>query len=464
MEVRLASGKIVQVPDGLNRGAVQTWLLQNGATYQEVGIEPVEPETSGAAEDFLVGAGQWFSDRIPSLRSDVRAPDTFAASLGKAAPGIAASFAVPGSGLAGIASQAALAGGLEALDPAADRGDIGMAAAFAGAGTGLGDLASRVLTGIGRVASAARGPRRYLTTQSEALRTLAETTGGRGWVNTLNERALAATVARSFGENATELTDDVLLRASQKIGGKFEQLVPDTLIVNAPNAITALDNLRIGPKAKSLLPEGGQTSLQGGEYKNLRRALSDQAAALMKSDEADAMGIKWAIEQLDEAAEAASAPVFKPAFRRAREMWKNLKVAESLSTVRKGTGTVTPNALATALASGNGYGTSYIRNTGTVLPETQAMFDIARTAVRDNAGRVANSGTATRAGITAAAGGAAGLLTGATTPEVALAGLGTALAGQAAGVASVGRTLPGAGQAGAAAAGALPKPQRKPRK
>ena len=44
---RLASGKIVEVPDGLNSEQARSYLLRNGATFEEVGLEPYPMDPMG---------------------------------------------------------------------------------------------------------------------------------------------------------------------------------------------------------------------------------------------------------------------------------------------------------------------------------------------------------------------------------------------------------------------------------
>ena len=56
----------------------------------------------GPAGDFLLGAGEFASDRVPSIRSDIRAPDTLAADVGRAAFPTAASFLIPAAASASI--------------------------------------------------------------------------------------------------------------------------------------------------------------------------------------------------------------------------------------------------------------------------------------------------------------------------------------------------------------------------
>ena len=102
---RLKDHSIVNVPEGLSKGGAQDWLIQQGHSPENVGLAVSGPETGGALDEFLIGAGHFFSERIPGLDSETAPPEGLASTLGQMAPAVAASFAVPGSGLAGVAAR-----------------------------------------------------------------------------------------------------------------------------------------------------------------------------------------------------------------------------------------------------------------------------------------------------------------------------------------------------------------------
>ena len=170
---RLRTGEIVEVPAGLDVGGARQYLLEHGASYAAVGLPP--PEAAGAPPgaaalnpwgelasagsplmaDILAGARGYASERAPGMTPQA-SPDTLGGAIGRAAIPVGVSLALPGAGLAGIGLQGAAAAGLEALRTGATAGDVVEAGAFGGAGAGLGSMASRLVSGIGRLVSAAR--------------------------------------------------------------------------------------------------------------------------------------------------------------------------------------------------------------------------------------------------------------------------------------------------------------------
>lgn len=467
---RLRSGEIVQVPDGLNKAQVQQYLLENGASYEQVGLPPPAPKNTGPAggggyqnpwaalaeasqpvsRDIGAGVQEYVSERVPGMDT-VKAPDTFAAGIGRNAIPFAAGLAVPGAGWTGVASQGLLGAGLEALRKDATTGEVlGAGATWAG-GAALGNMASRVATGIREMWKSARGGT-YLPTTSETARTLAETLGGRSVVNELNQKALNRSVAASFGQQADALSPEVLRAGADDLAAGFREVVPASTVLDLRGPVALLDDVSgAGLGVKRVLPKD-PAAASGTEWQDLRRAIQERITAARGEENVLAQDLEVVLDTLDDAAEASLGPRFRPAFRRVRELWKNLKVAEELGTVKGGQERVTPAGLAQKLAQK--YGTTFLRDSGGVLPETQQLFDTARVAARDTVGRVANSGTPTRQAVVGATAGAAGLLTGATTPEAALAALGGLAAAQGAGVASVGREVAGAAATGAQAANA----------
>ena len=478
---RLKTGEIVTVPDGMDKAGVQQYLLENGASYEQVGLPPPDQAPGGApgasvgaaynnpwaalgeasppvSRDIGSGIREYLSKRIPAM-DPYQAPDSFAAGLGRSAIPLGVSMAVPGRGLAGILQQGLAGAGLEALRPDATGSEIAATGAFSAGGAAVGNMASRIITGVRAMLSSAKTPT-YLPTTSETARTLASTLGGRSVVDNLNRRALANSAAASFGQKADELGPEVFRDGAEALSKEFNRIIPSGTLINTTAALTLMQSVKnVGLRVQSLLPANpGATTAQ--QFQDLRRALGQRVAAAQGVDGTLADDLRIVLNQMDDAAEKAVGPAFRPDFRRVRELWKNLETIQEMATIKGGTELITPRALSQKLSQS--YGDTFQRNLGGVQPETQQLFDVARVAAKDVVGQVANSGTTTRAALTGGAAAGAGLLTGATTPEAALLAASGVAAAQAAGVASVGREVAGAGGAGAVTAtGLLSELERK---
>jgi hypothetical protein len=403
-QVKLENGMtLAGVPDHITDLQARIMAMQAGV-YQPVSTEVASgyPEQDQPAERFNIGVGKFIADRVPGLDNSAALPGDLASNLGYAAPAVAASFLVPGS----IGAQAAIGAGA-AVRKGATPGDILKGAAWGGAGAAVGNMAGRVVQALRQsVAQPARTIGEATGSNlMKRLETGIQSAGGLDFLAQRRAVELSKSVAASFGQQADNLGPDVLAAGAQQIGDGFELLVPNSRSFDIADTVKALDGLAPGSLVKQLLPdEAAGTVVNGGTFKNLRRALSDRISSLRGQNDALADDLLIAVEKLDDTAEAAIGETFRPQYRQVRELWKNLKLAESLPTVKKGLGYATPDSLATALARDTGYGTSFIRDTGKVLPETQQLFDKTRELVRLRA-PVGDSGTATRAAaITALAG------------------------------------------------------------
>ena len=98
------------------------------------------------------------------------------------------------------------------------------------------------------------------------------------------------------------------------------------------------------------------------------------------------------ITQMDNTVMPQIGPDAAAGLRVAREMYKNVKLVESMPQVVK-TGDVAKNQLTQRMVQG--YKGSFIRDTQKVLPETQGMFDIVREVNKLNP-VIGDSGTALR--------------------------------------------------------------------
>lgn len=394
------SGQIVEVPDGLNLGGAQDWLQQQGISREEVGLPPAAaPEVANQVEGFDVGAGKWLADRIPGMDNSAPYPPGLGSAIGQAAIPFLASLAVPGSGAVGIASQGALAGGLEAARKGATGADIASQGAFAAGGTALGNLASRVVTGITTLGKAAAN-RQVVQRTSDTLRMAAEGTGGGRLVDAVNRRAVNSAAAASIYQKADNLSSDVLGQAADDIGRLFDQASPKSYNPDpAKQIIDAIPDASL-PGKKRLLELLGRSDA----YTQTHRVLRDLERNMSRNPQLSA----WApeVDAARQALEQSGQGADQALLTRAREGWKNLRILEGIREVVD-TGNLPATRGAGAFSSETtGYGTSYKRGTtaGT-QPETQDLITKLKTLAANKA--APTSGTAERAVATV---GVAGIL------------------------------------------------------
>ncbi len=94
-DIQLVNGVVLRnVPGEITDGgaldmAVQRGILTADEAAQTLQIATEAPETGGTLNEIAIGAGKFFADRIPGLDNSIAAPDTLAASIGYALPGIA---------------------------------------------------------------------------------------------------------------------------------------------------------------------------------------------------------------------------------------------------------------------------------------------------------------------------------------------------------------------------------------
>lgn len=398
-DIQTASGIVLRnIPDRFTDGGALDLAVQRGIITAEVAAATVgdrqQVETGGILDELAIGAGHAVASRsLGLLDADVAPPDTLAASIGGALPLIAGSLLAPGT----IAAQAAFAGGAELLrDPTNLKGAAGQAV-LAGGGAGLGNLASRVLTGI-RGTAGEIGQTLGQRTGSNLLQRLEAGLSSGGGFDALKKATtlkLNQTAAKSIGQNADNLSPDVLQRAAVGIGSIFKNLLPTTSRANIAGLRASIDDLSSGVAGTRLgraMPDADDIS--GDQLVALRAALVDRSRTLKGSAPGAADDLDVIIDDLDEIVAGIIGPDALPLLRVAREGWKNLKILESLPTVRA-TGNVGARQLAGRLAAPRGYGSTFIRDRGGVLKETQDLFNATRQAGRLSE-IVGDSGTATR--------------------------------------------------------------------
>ena len=364
----------------------------------------------------LIQASQFLADRgvpgfekiPPGIRSALSEESPISSFAGEAVFPILASVFAPGS----VGAQALTQGGIEALREGSDVTSTLTAGALAGGGTLAASQLSRIFGP--RILS----PGGVQQTQAQvAQQSQAEGAGGfieralgrigrRGEpgvqaigafdeVAEFNQKFLNSRVAQSFGQTADDLGPEVLLKGSEDIGKIFQAVTPKSLVMDVRGLADEFAAIagRIGARAKGVVGKELPDTINGSQWTNLRAGLAQRSAKVKGTNAELADDIDQFILQMDKtlALNVADTDAL-PLLRIAREAWKNLKIAESMPTVIK-SGNATPAELSGKLA--RAYDTSFIRNTGKVLPETQAMFNTVREINRLKP-LVGDSGSATR--------------------------------------------------------------------
>jgi len=189
-----------------------------------------------------------------------------------------------------------------------------------------------------------------------------------------NQRRLTNIAAKSIGESADNLRPDVLNRASGNIGSKFESVARQ------------IDRIPIDPTQAQYLPSAGPPQmtakfadyfnkgyLTGREYLNIRNTSKGLGKiAKGNSDKADAASTM--LDYLDEQMGAVASDSTKALYRTAREQWKNLVSLTRGKAISSGQ--INHQSLQGNLV--RNYDNSYIMDRGTVLPDTQDLFDFVR--------------------------------------------------------------------------------------
>lgn len=417
--------------------------------------------SEGRIGDFLMGAGSFIAQRTPGIAEHMQGgplpPDTTAANVGGAAPGIGLSFLVPGAGGAGMLAQGGLSAGLEALNPDSSKADVVKAGALSAAFTGVADLAGRAVSGIAARARARYGEAaaRIVKTQSERLRTIADNFGGLGQFNAQQQGVITKAWVRAIGEKADDLAPEVRQRAAERIGKVMDEALPKGP-VDITEAYALLDEIpgEVFPGKSRLMTTIAKAETSPEAYQNAMRLMRDGVRNLARAAPGWADEAVQGMNLLAEAGEAAGAANTRVV----REQYKNLMSLEAISTVRR-TGQVPALSAEQAIFSKYGPGVSRRGGEG-LLPETVDAIQITQAAAGEAARRFRSSGTAERGALTEATQDAMGLMTGATNPSQLVRSVGTLLGvGPLAGLASQGAAQPLAGRAGAAVGNELAKQQ-----
>lgn len=301
----------------------------------------------------------------------------------------------PGAVLAGQ-----LAPNLATVNP------LGIARSLSGAG---GSMADRV---AGRI-MAARQPAGGLEmtlgekTGSGVLQRMESAIASQGGFDKLAARRTALynrAGSRMIGQDAAEITPEVLGTASRTIGTGMDEVLsqPFSLSPGLRQQIAGLPNQgsQVGGLVKRLDDLPGE--VPGDYVKNLRRQLSDRMDKARGTDDLMADDYAQALDNLMVEVEGQLPQGGIEKWRQLRQQWLNLKMLEGMPEVRA-SGKITPRQASNALSKK--YGTSFIEGKGTADPATNEFMELTRRLSGMKA--IPDSGTASRLspiiGITAGA-------------------------------------------------------------
>ena len=410
--------------------------------------------SEGPLADFLSGAGSYILNRTPGIAPHMQGgplpPDNMASTVGGMAPGAGLSMFLPAAGGMGMLAQGGLSAGLEYLRPESTGASVAKEGAFGAAATGAMDLLGRAGGGLAaRIrARIAKGADEIVRTQSESLRTVADTLGGLGQFNQQQQQVLTKGWVRAIGETADDLGPEVRAAAAKRIGAAMDAALP-VRPVDVTEAYQLLDDIpnEVFPGKSRLLAQVAKAENNPKAYQTAMAELRNGIRGLMK--EAPGWGDEavQAMNALGDAGEAAGAASTKVV----REQYKNLMTLESIATVRR-TGQVP--ALSAEERIFSRYGPGVARGaTDRLEPATAEAIAVTQAASSELARKFRSSGTAERAAQGEVAQDALGLLSGQTNPSAFIRSAGTLFGvGPLAGLASQGKPIPALGRAGAAAA------------
>ena len=473
----------VQVPDGLSRGGVQDWLMQQGASAESVGLTQQQAETGGAFNEFLIGAGETLSDLIPGLRNDIRAPNTFAADVGRVAPavvgGVAAGFAAP-AGIAAVLAQGGVAGAFatgrelaqaERTGERFDVVDVITDSAIAAATQGVFNVASRFISGAARTGQAAAtrqpigfprgaggGPPGNLATGAAKL---VRGGGGMDVADAVNRRAVNFAGARALGlpddiaRGVKELGEETLTEARKFLNIRYAAAAPTEPVAIGEARALLNEVVEAGlrdPNIDDVLRViGDADTIPANAWQGIQRALRDASSATRKNPSFApwARRVDDAISVLDESAAAAGGN--KALLTQANQQYKLLATFEETAALVE-TGQIPAGQVLRSLGRDTfkGFGRRALAEGGEAAkgidPAIRDFINVLKPVARftrESAGGSATAGRLLRfgggggAGVGAVVGGgvpgaAIGLLTGLALPPA----LGTAALGAGGGVLS----------------------------
>lgn len=158
----------------------------------------------------------------------------------------------------------------------------------------------------------------------------------------VNQKALA-----SIGEAGDEVTPEILERASQRIGGSFDDLAGRTKLKLDGGFLTVLDDVerqhlrRLPTNQRPALQsyvDDFRAMVQSGKTEGYAEAASGLRRSIRQYQNSDpelAMGLRKIAKALDDAVDASADPALRSEWQTARKEWRNLLKLEK---AQKGTG------------------------------------------------------------------------------------------------------------------------------
>lgn len=353
------------------------------------GVRQLATEAAGLVTPYYAqGAMQPEVDRLRQQSDAVAQRDaalmqTGAGLSGNIAGQIAQSVAIPGAGAATFPAklaQAGAQGGLYAsIQPVGVEDSRATNAAVGGA---LGVAGQGVASGLGRAATKAKealtGPIRESIDLARAAGiplNVAQTSGsapvkaataatkwlpfsGASKAGQAQQQAFNRAVARSFGEDAPELTDEVVRAARKRLGSVFDDvysrndvaLTPDVarrmveVGRNAASDMVDAEASVVRKQLEKIFGEAGDGVMSGKKYQSLRTSLQ----SVEQGNAGNNIGrvVRELRTALDDAAANSVGPEDAARLAKVRGQWANLRTAEdALKQVGGASGNIKPAAL-----------------------------------------------------------------------------------------------------------------------
>lgn len=390
------SGKVhtIDGPEGATREQVIAKIQERLASHENAdpytktaqnqsGLENALAGAGGAIHGLYLGAKQMLGKATPQEIEDHRRAmeglrSTTAGKVGEfggnvAAGAIPALLAAPAA--ATYAGSAAIGAGLGALQPTqGDESRLNNAALGAvggAAGNALGRGISRVIQPIPRMANSGRdqgiaaaqrlGIGDQLTPgqktgnlalqQVEAV--LSRTPGAAGRFDAIkdtHQAALNRAAAKAIGENADDLSESVVSRASERIGKQFNELSAKSDLQLDGSFMKLVDKLKVnndmlGPfrnqQIDNLIEKGAalaqMKNIPGNVYQTIRSELTSNADDAFRSGNSSAgRALKDIRDALDDAAKKGLPEVDQKAWDMSRREYANLMTLLKGKTIKGG--------------------------------------------------------------------------------------------------------------------------------
>jgi len=371
-------------------GAFDAALVGAGRTIDRI-YKGVKQGVLGGAEKLGSDAAGRELERMKGeeaentrLYRDLERARPVATFIGETIPALAA---IPAAGtVTGAAVAGAVPGALEYGTPSERAGRAAMGAAGGAVGAAAGNVIGRAiqpirqstaLAGGNRAAEEAAGrlgvklrpgevtgskPLQWLET---SLNDLPFSAGMAKTASDARQVAINRAAAKAIGQDAPQLTDDVLAAARQQIGGTLDSIIAPARIKLDNQFIAEVKNVVNSKVMKSLrnedaevilapfrsLPTGpgaAKVAVKGDWFQQNMSALNDAIrSAYIKGEPAKARALEGLEKALDRAALRSLGKEQKAAYEAARKQWANLRTLETGQVVEAGN--VVPSRVDAAL-------------------------------------------------------------------------------------------------------------------